>query len=227
MLVTLARKYAPKTAVGFHASAWGGSPASIASYLQAVGGGDADFVAIDPLDRDAGCFEAHTDPNCARSDGPWYWDETNKTSPNFHEHLAFMKTVATGLLVPALWWQVPFGVPSSTPGGTAGHYRDNRAHYLFGHIDEFIQAGAVGVGLWRGCRQPNLHHDRWRSVQERSEKLLREPHAAPLKGIDLETRRVDGARGGARPRRAVCVLHSLTLDGHPPVSPSRDDAPRQ
>jgi hypothetical protein len=44
-----------------------------------------------------------------------------------------------------LWWQVPFGVPSDTPGGTAGCYRDNRVRYIFNHVDEFIAAGGAGA----------------------------------------------------------------------------------
>ena len=50
-----------------------------------------------------------------------------------------------------LWWQVPFGVPSNTPGGTAGHYRDNRVKYLFGHIPDFIAAGFAGAVFGAGA----------------------------------------------------------------------------
>ena len=50
-----------------------------------------------------------------------------------------------------MWWQIPFGVPSDTPGGTAGHYRDNRVHYIFGHIDEFVAAGGLGVAFGTGA----------------------------------------------------------------------------
>jgi hypothetical protein len=107
-------------------------------------------VATDALDRDAGCFEAKTDPNCQRG-GTFYWDETNTTSPNFHEHLAWVKTITTGLEKPMMWWQVPFGVPNNTPGGSARHYRDNRVHYLFGHIQEFIAAGFAGAAFGVGA----------------------------------------------------------------------------
>jgi hypothetical protein len=149
-LVRLARKYAPKTAVGFHVSGWGGSPEATVSFMAAVGAKSGDFVATDALDRDAGCFEVKTDPNCQRG-GSFYWDETNMTSPNFHEHLAWVKTITTGLGKPMLWWQVPFGVPSNMPGGTVNHYRDNRVHYLFGHIQEFIDAGFVGSTFGTGA----------------------------------------------------------------------------
>lgn len=150
-LIALGRKYAPKAVIGLHASRWADSdPANVAAYLMKVGG-DADFIGMDMLDRDAGCFEAHVDPNCQRDDGPWYWDETNQTSPNFHEYLAWAKGVSAGMQRPIVWWQVPFGVPSDTPGGTAGHYRDNRVKYVFEHIDELISAGGAGVSFGTGA----------------------------------------------------------------------------
>jgi hypothetical protein len=149
-LVKLSRMISPKVVLGFHASRWAGEPSATVAFLTSVGAAEADFIAIDMLDRDAGCFEEHVDPNCQRNDGPWYWDETNQTSPNFHEFLEFSKAIGDGLETPIIWWQIPFGVPSDEPGGTAGHYRDNRVRYIFGHIDEFIAAGglaaAFGVG---------------------------------------------------------------------------------
>jgi hypothetical protein len=149
-IVTLGRMYAPKVLLGFHASAWAGEPQDTVAFLNAVGAGSSDFIGMDMLDRDAGCFEEHVDEACQRDDGPWYWDETNQSSPNFHEYLAFSKEISDGLGTPIIWWQIPFGVPSDTPGGEPGAYRDNRVHYIFGHIDEFIDAGGLaavfGVG---------------------------------------------------------------------------------
>jgi len=150
-IMRLGRKYAPKAALGLHASAWGGTPASVVTFMNGVGAQAGDFVVLDALDRDAGCFEAHVDPNCQRNDGPWYWDEANVTHPNFADHLAFAKTIADGTGKPIVWWQVPFGVPSSTAGGTAGHYRDNRVHYLFAHVGEFISAGFAGASFGVGA----------------------------------------------------------------------------
>jgi hypothetical protein len=151
-LVALARKYAPKVVVGFHASEWADpDPAKIGAFLNKIGSQEADIVVIDSLDRDAGCFETHTDPNCQRMDGPWYWDETNQTSPNFHEHLARAKAISEATGKPILWWQTPFGVPSATRGGTSGHYRDNRVKYIFDHPDEYIAAGGVGAAFGTGA----------------------------------------------------------------------------
>ena len=52
---------------------------------------------------------------------------------------------------PILWWQTPFGVPSATPGGAAGRYRDNRVKYIFEHVDEFIAAGGLGAAFGTGA----------------------------------------------------------------------------
>jgi hypothetical protein len=151
-LVALGRKYAPKAVVGFHASAWGAdSAAQLVAYMNAIGAGAGDILTTDTLDRDAGCFEAGNDPNCTRGTTGFYWDETNTTSPNFREHLDWVKTLTSGVGKPMLWWQTPFGVPSDTPGGTPGHYRDNRVHYIFGHIGEFVAAGGVGAAFGTGA----------------------------------------------------------------------------
>jgi hypothetical protein len=149
-MMRLGRMMAPKVLLGLHASLWAGPTGDMVTFLNAVGANEGDFIGMDLLDRDAGCFEEHTDPNCQRNDGPWYWDESNQTSPNFHEYLASSKALSDGIGKPIIWWQIPFGVPSDTPGGSAGHYRDNRVRYIFGHIQEFVDAGGVaavfGVG---------------------------------------------------------------------------------
>jgi hypothetical protein len=145
-LLKLARTYAPRAAVGFHASVWAGTPASVVRFLRAIGADGADLVVTDVADRDAGCWERGTDPECQ---GPkltgLYLDETNRTSPNFHEELAWAKEIHDGLGLPVLWWQVPLGVPRNRAGGRTDHYRDNHVHYMFGHIDELIAAGGVGA----------------------------------------------------------------------------------
>lgn len=144
-IIKLARMYAPKALIGFHASQWAnGDPNATAAFLKKVGADRTDVIFADMLDRDAGCFEAKVDPNCQRG-GDFYWDETNTKSPNFHEYFAWSKAISTGVGRPMIWWQIPFGVPSDTPGGTAGHYRDNRVHYIFSHIQEFVDAGGLGA----------------------------------------------------------------------------------
>src|SRR6185295_19554499 len=66
----------------------------------------SDVCSSDLLDRDAGCFELQVnDPkyNCVRGGKTgWYWDETNTTSPNFHEYLAWATTLHAGANIPIL-----------------------------------------------------------------------------------------------------------------------------
>lgn len=151
-MVKLARMYAPKALVGFHASSWAGDPATTVAFLNSIGADKGDVVFSDLLDRDAGCFEAGVDPACmGRGTDGFYWDETNQSSPNFHEFLAWSKAISSGVGRPMIWWQIPLGVPSSTKGGAAGKYRDNRVHYIFSHIQEFVDAGGLGATFGTGA----------------------------------------------------------------------------
>jgi hypothetical protein len=147
-LIAMAHKYAPKAYVGFSPSPWGGSSdAAVIAFMNAVGAQNADFIAQQTLDRDGGCFEVSPQPSyCTRSGSGWYWDESNQTHPNFQDHLASTLAYHTGIgNLPIIWWQTPQGVPSTTPGGTANHYRDNRVHYFLTHPAELTAVGGLGV----------------------------------------------------------------------------------
>jgi len=152
-VVRRTRSVAPKVKLGFHASLWADpDPRAVGRFLLEAGAADTDVLFVETLDRDAGCFEASA-PACQRSDGPWYWDETNTRSPNFREHLAAAETLHTVTGLPLMWWQMPLGVPNVRPGGRTGRYRDNRVAYFFDHPDEFAAAGGAGVLFgpgWRG-----------------------------------------------------------------------------
>jgi hypothetical protein len=159
--IRIFRTTSPKAVVGLHASQWAaydakGKPdgAAVGRFLAQVAGGQADYVATDPLDRDAGCFEAKpAEFDCGRGDTTgWYWDETNTTSPNFKDYLAWSKAMRDAAGVPMMWWQTPLGVPSSSPGGTANKYRDNRVRYLFSHVREFIEAGGFAACFGAGAK---------------------------------------------------------------------------
>lgn len=140
--IHLARTYAPQARMGFPPSSWGDIDANIA-FMGKVGVGAADFVVLQTVDRDAGCYEAGIDDACTRRID--YWDESNTTSPNFREYLAIAKKYRDGLGRPLIWWQTPLGVPSDMPGGTPNHYRDNRVHYFLTHPSELVDVGGVGV----------------------------------------------------------------------------------
>jgi hypothetical protein len=152
----------PNALVGFHASKWAAygpdgkeDGAAVGRFISKVTAGKADFIVTDLLDRDAGCFELQVnDPmyNCVRGGTTgWYWDETNMTSPNFHDFLAWAKALHDGAGIPIVFWQIPMGEPSPTPGGTPGHYRDNRVHYIFSHVREFIDVGGAGAFFGPGA----------------------------------------------------------------------------
>lgn len=145
-LLRSARLRAPRALIGFPVSEWGAnSHADVIAFMRRVGANNADLAIITTLDRDAGCFESVPQPsNCRRSGTGWYWDESNTTHPNFHDHFAQARATHEGLGLPLLWWQTPMGVPGST-AGSSGHYRDNRVHYFLTHAQELVEAGGVGV----------------------------------------------------------------------------------
>ena len=145
-LVKLARMYAPKAVIGFQASTWAGKPADAVRYLTQIGANTADMIVVETLDRDAGCYEVGTDAACKRQVDKPYWDDQG-----FRDHLAWAKTIGDGIGIPIMWWQMPLGVPSTSPGGTAGHYRDNRASWLFAHASEFVAAGGIGAVFGAGA----------------------------------------------------------------------------
>ena len=150
-MVRLSRKLSPKVAVGLSASTFGAytsskpDPWRVASFLNKVGGAESDLVIVETLDRDAGCYERASDPNCKRS-GTFYWGQAQ-----FTEHLAWAKAIRQGTGKPLLWWQMPLGVASGTWGGWAGKYRDNRVQYLFSKPWEFAQAGGIGAVFGTGA----------------------------------------------------------------------------
>lgn len=163
-LVAMARSLAPNAYVGFPPSLFPGLPTEEIDYLTRVGAAKADFVVMQTLDRDAGCFEASYtggDAACTRlSTTPYYWDSSNATEPSFTTHFATARRFFEGLQVPVLWWQTPLGVPSTTAGGTAYAFRDNRADYFLNHPQELVAAGGVGVVFSPGqARQTNITTD--------------------------------------------------------------------
>jgi hypothetical protein len=122
-------------------------------FMLGVGADQTDFIVVETADRDAGYYET------VKQNLPQYWDATNQTLPNFHQHFTWVKALTDRMNLPALWWQMPLGVPSATPGGTAGHYRDNRVSYFFSHVDELIGCGAIGMAFGAGPDQTTIQTD--------------------------------------------------------------------
>jgi len=186
-LLNLAHKYAPQAAVGFPPASWGGtSLASVVAFMNQLGTAQGDFIVMQTLDRDAGCPEqaaltpATAQADCVRGQGSWYWDETNQTHPNFQDNFAMASAFHTGIGgLPIVWWQTPFGVPSATPGGTAGHYRDNRVDYFLKHPSELVAVGGLGVVFGAGAENQTTPATDGGQFQTLSAKYLASPAALP------------------------------------------------
>ena len=148
-LLQMARNGAPKAYVGFSPSQFPDIAANELNYYRQIGAAQADFVLMQTLDRDAGCFEAnYTGGNalCVRPSAvPYYWDASNLSTPNFTGHFAYARSYHEGLQLPVLWWQTPMGVPSPVQGGSPFAFRDNRVQYFLTHPNELVAAGGVGV----------------------------------------------------------------------------------
>jgi hypothetical protein len=175
-VLKLGRTIAPKARLGFHASMWGSwydvldpnadveaSGNAVGDFLMAISS-DTDFVSVETLDRDAGFWETSgggsTCSTTNGSRGPVYWDETNTTLPNFSQHLRWVKALTARMNRPALEWQTPLGLPSTTCGGTNENWRDNRVRYFFSHVPDLVDAGIAGMTFGTGAGgQTNLATD--------------------------------------------------------------------
>jgi len=144
-----ARDLAPATAVGFAPARWGNAdPDQVVAFMAAAGASAADFVAVETSATDAGCVEVGQLAQCQGDPATAYWDDAD-----FADHLAWAGTLHAGLDLPLLWWQTPMGVPSDTPGGTPGHYRDNREQYFLTRPAELVAAGGFGVVFSSGSSE--------------------------------------------------------------------------
>ncbi|MDQ0585927.1 hypothetical protein [Variovorax paradoxus] len=147
-LVQMGRQIAPKALLGFPPAFWNGTAAEVGAQMRSVGAQQADFIVAQTTDRDAGCREVASPPaECTGRSGPFYWDESNVASPNFHESQRQISDyrAALGNGLPILWWQTPMGVPSATPGGTDLHYRDNHVDYMLRNAQEYGDTYAFAI----------------------------------------------------------------------------------
>jgi hypothetical protein len=182
-LMQMLRAAAPKVRMGFPPSSWGDLVNTEVTYMRRLGAHQADLVVLQTLDRDAGCFEAgYTGDNalCTRpSPVPYYWDASNLRSPSFTEHFALARRLHEGLELPVVWWQTPMGVPSDTPGGTAGAFRDNRVAYFLSQPQALVNAGGAAVVFSPGHpSQTSIRTDRGQ-YQRLSTQYLAAPVALP------------------------------------------------
>jgi hypothetical protein len=163
-LLHLRDKYGgPNVRLGFHISTWAtgqdigtstdsglnasglgqqaGQFAGASGVSQSASGTSTyDILFNDVLDRDAGQYQALYGSNR-------WWDRLNVSYPNFHRWEQYLSAVVSSSGgKPVLLWQVPVGNQYfDTENNTNGHYQDNRAEYLFGHLSELQQSGIIGA----------------------------------------------------------------------------------
>jgi hypothetical protein len=74
--------------------------------------------------------------------------------------LRWVKALTARMNRPALEWQTPLGLPSTTCGGTNENWRDNRVRYFFSHVPDLVDAGIAGMTFGTGAGgQTNLATD--------------------------------------------------------------------
>jgi hypothetical protein len=153
-LAAIRDRYAPNVLLGYDVSPWGagvdvgmdtrsnidavGLGRQVGTFLSQVGVHEVLFN--NPLDRDAGQYKALFGQNR-------WWDRHNVSFPNFHRWEQFLNGAITADgSKPMLLWQVPAGNQVyRSVNNTDGHFQDNRAEYIFGHVPELIQTGVVGA----------------------------------------------------------------------------------
>jgi hypothetical protein len=169
-LISMVRKYAPSALVGLSASAWNiagntntktdvtTDAKSLATFLAACGQSNADFIAVETSDRDAGYYQT------VESQDNW-WDATDAKLPDYAQDLTWVKALTEALGTPALYWQTPLG--NASQNNAADHYQDNRVDYFFGgsaagvesaapttvpaHWSELAAAHVIGVAFGAGA----------------------------------------------------------------------------
>jgi hypothetical protein len=160
--------YAPNVVLGYDVSPWAtgndigldtSTTTNGAALGQQVGAflskvGPHDVLFNDPLDRDAGQYKYVYGQNR-------FWDRLNVTFPNFARWEQYLHgAITTDANKPLYLWQVPLGNQYfDTVNNTDGHYQDNRAEYIFGHVPELIQTGIAGAMFMPGNAGNTTYND--------------------------------------------------------------------
>ncbi|RAG84136.1 lectin [Streptacidiphilus pinicola] len=134
-LISMAHKYAPNTAVGMHLSCfdWQQNTSQCVKDYAALGAQNADFLATDVSDRDAGWY---AQPAHGGLDKFW-------TDQKAAAQLAFYKTMAESVGKPVVLWQIPVG--NMAQNDTLNHYKDDKVDWFFGHMAQVAAAHIAGL----------------------------------------------------------------------------------
>jgi hypothetical protein len=157
-MVDLIHQAAPNALVAPHASMWATNldpnnvPANqvaslaqrTATFINAMGGTQADLFFVEWSDRDSGCTNL---PQC-QPPRAW-WDDTNRTIPRVSRAVLWENALSTAAGKRLILWQVPAG--NMSLNDTCDHYRDNRPAYAFRHPRDLYDAGVIAVLFGAGA----------------------------------------------------------------------------
>ncbi|MBB6690676.1 hypothetical protein H7B90_04585 [Cohnella xylanilytica] len=171
-LLRLRDLYAPNVIMAPHVNSWG--------TMRDVGKDPDPDLDVEGLGKLAGEFAAKSgtklvpagikpydfifndidDDDSAAGRGYWL-DRTNLTLPNFHRWEQFVKSAVNHSGKKAMIWQIPVGNQVyRAMNNTPGHYQDNKVEYLFGHMDELVDSGIVGLMFGHGQPGSTSHYNR-------------------------------------------------------------------
>ncbi len=138
-----------------------------------------DVVFSDLLDRDAGCFEAATDPiACAAA--PSTGTRPTPTSPNFQQYLDWSKRRHDGRRQAMIWWQIRSVCRAARPAARRSTTATTASTTSFRTVQEFVRCGRPRRYLRHRRWQSNRPHHRRRRNQSGRRRLLPAPTTAAL-----------------------------------------------
>ncbi|MGW2515778.1 RICIN domain-containing protein [Streptomyces sp. NPDC001617] len=142
-LISMAHKYAPNAEAGMHLSCfdWQTNTQACVKSYESFGAKNADFLATDVSDRDAGWY---AQPAHGGSDH--FWNDQKAAAA-----LQFYKTMSESVGKPVVLWQIPVG--NMAQNNTLNHYKDDKVDWLFGHMDQVANAHVAGLFFGPGQQE--------------------------------------------------------------------------
>jgi hypothetical protein len=142
-LIAMARKHAPNATVGMHLSCWDwqSNTQACGQYYVELGAREADFLAADVSDRDAGWYAL---PAHGGYDNFW-------TDQKAADYLSFYKTMSETVGKQVVLWQIPVG--NMAQNNTLNHYQDDKVDWFFSHLDQVADAHIAALLFGAGQQE--------------------------------------------------------------------------
>ncbi|PYC87892.1 lectin [Streptomyces tateyamensis] len=142
-LISMGHKYAPNAAVGMHLSCFDwqqNTPQCVKDYAS-LGAQNADFLATDVSDRDAGWYAQPAHGGLDK-----FWNDQSAAA-----QMGFYKTMAESVGKPVVLWQIPVG--NMAQNNTLNHYKDDKVDWFFAHMDQVANAHIAGLMFGPGQQE--------------------------------------------------------------------------